>query len=242
VSYTTWTPREVSSEAEFRSAETWRIVEGQHFASTMKLVDSTDEQDALEALLEESKPSLPPSTAKFHYLLVTPFRYPPPRRGSRFRGENDPGVFYGAGSVRAAAAELGYRRWQFLRDAVELERLEPIAHTVFRIAVATATVDLRKAPFSKDAAYWSHPTDYSATQAFARVAREAGIGGIAYQSVRDPRLDWCMAVLTPRAFAARNPDFLFESWWLAVRQDAAIWRGGSTSFIFPAACWAVAGR
>lgn len=37
---------------------------------------------------------------------------------ARFRAETDPGVFYGAGSVRTAAAELSYWRWKFRREAV----------------------------------------------------------------------------------------------------------------------------
>lgn len=109
------------------------MVESQHIAATMKLVDSHAEQDVLESLLEFNKPAQPHGTAGLDYVLATPFRYPPIRQGSRFRAITDPGVFYGAASVHTAAAELGYWRWKFLRDAVDLERLEPVAHTAFRV-------------------------------------------------------------------------------------------------------------
>ena len=79
----------------------------------MVLVDTLAEQHLLEDLLERAKPPLPDETAGLHYLLATPFRYPPTDRGSRFRRPSDPGVFYGADAVRTACAELGYWRWRF---------------------------------------------------------------------------------------------------------------------------------
>ena len=92
----TWTPRAVASEARSWQGCVWRVMEAQHIASTMKLVDDAGEQDVLEALLESSKPALPEASQVLHYLLQAPFRYPPPPGGSRFRGPNDSGVFYGA--------------------------------------------------------------------------------------------------------------------------------------------------
>jgi hypothetical protein len=213
------------------------MVEAQHTASTMKIVDSPAEQDLLETLLEGSKPAQPAGAEALDYLLATPFRYNPLRSGSRFRSLVDPGVFYGAESVPTASAELGYWRWKFLKDAVDLERLEPVAHTAFRADVSMLAVDLRQPPFSTDAATWMHPTDYNATQAFARVAREADLGGIVYQSVRDPNPAWCMALLIPLAFAKTKPHPTTQTWWLAVHQDQVIWRRESKSMTFSVAAW-----
>lgn len=237
MSFNTWTPLAVSSEAHDWRGSVWRMVEAQHIASTMKIVDSQAEQDLLETLLESSKPARPATAEALDYLLATPFRYGPLRGGSRFRSLTDPGVFYGAESVRTASAELGYWRWKFLKDAVDLEKLEPVAHTAFRADVSTLAVDLRQPPFSADAAAWLHPTDYSATQAFARVAREANLGGIVYQSVRDPHPAWCMALLTPQAFAKPKPHPTMQTWWLAVHQDQVIWRRENKSMTFSAAAW-----
>lgn len=237
MSFSTWTPLAVSSEARDWKGSAWRLVEAQHIASTMKLVDSRAEQDLLETLLEDSKPDLPADAAGLDYLLTTPFRYDPVRPGSRFRTITDPGVFYGAESIRTASAELGYWRWKFLKDAVDLVKLEPVAHTAFRAEVSTLAVDLRHAPFEVDAAAWRHPSDYTATQAFARVVRETDLGGIVYQSVRDPQPAWCVALLTPRAFSKSKPYPAMQTWWLAVHQDEVIWRRDHASMTFSASAW-----
>ena len=213
------------------------MVEAQHTASTMKIVDNDEEQDLLETLLEGSKPAQPASAKSLSYLLATPFRYNPLRGVSRFRATTDPGVFYGAESVHTASAELGYWRWKFLKDAVDLEKLEPVAHTAFSADVRTALVDLRQPPFSASTAAWKHPTDYAATQAFAQLARQAGVGGIQYQSVRDPDPAWCVALLTPLAFSKPRPRPLMQTWWLAVHQDAVTWRRDNESMTFTAAAW-----
>ncbi|MDP2828659.1 MAG: RES family NAD+ phosphorylase [Sulfuricellaceae bacterium] len=237
MSFSTWTPLAVSSEARDWKGSAWRMVEAQHIASTMKLVGTLAEQDLLETLLEDSKPLLPAAAAGLDYLLATPFRYDPLRPGSRFRAVTDPGVFYGAESVRSASAELGYWRWKFLRDAVDLVKLEPVAHTAFRAEMSTLAVDLRHSPFNVAAAAWTHPSDYTSTQAFARVARDANLGGIVYQSVRDPQPAWCIALLTPQAFAKPKPSAAMQTWWLAVHQDEVIWRRDNASMTFSATTW-----
>lgn len=213
------------------------MVESQHIAATMKLVDTRDEQDLLESLLESSKPAPPESTANLDYLLATPFRYSPKRGGSRFRANTDPGVFYGAESVRTAGAELGYWRWKFLKDAVDLERLEPVAHTAFGVAVDTSVVDLQRPPFNAQAAIWQHPSDYAATQSFARIAREAGIGAIVYRSVRDPQPSWCLALLTPAGFATSKPHADRQTWYLAVLPNEVTLRRDTESLRFSTAGW-----
>ncbi len=237
MSFNIWTPLAVSSEARDWQGSAWRIVEAQHTASTMKIVDSQDEQDLLETLLEHSKPAQPAGAEALDYLLATPFRYDPLRGGSRFRSATDPGVFYGAESERTACAELGYWRWKFLRDAVDLEKLEPVAHTAFRADIHTLAADLRKPPFSADEEAWLHPTDYRATQAFAQAAREANIGAIVYQSVRAPYPTWCIALLTPQAFSKSKPHPTMQTWWLAVHQNEVIWRRDNKSMTLSAATW-----
>lgn len=224
MSYSTWTPLAVSSESFDWQNSAWRMVEAQHVASTMKIVDNQAEQNLLEVLLEASKPAQPNSTQSLDYWLSTPFRYNPVSSGSRFRSVTDPGVFYGAESVRTASAELGYWRWKFLKDAVDLIKLEPVAHTAFRVEISACVIDLRKPPFDSDASVWVHPTDYGPTQSFAQLAREASIEAIIYQSVRDPDLSWCIALLTPAAFLEFKPHQAIQTWWLTVHQNEIIWR------------------
>lgn len=233
----TWTPAAVSSEAFRWENPAWRIVEAQHTASTMKIVDTRAEQDELESLLEGSKPAQMAGTEPLDYLLATPFRYNPLRGGSRFRSMTDPGVYYGAETIHTACAELGYWRWKFLMDAPGLDRIEPVAHTAFCTEIAISAVDLRKQPFMADKAAWMHKTDYSATQAFANVARMAGVGGIIYTSVRDPNPAWCLALLTPKGFARNKPHPAMQTWWLAVNRGGVIWRRDSESVTFDAGIW-----
>lgn len=233
MSFTTWTPHAVWSEATDWQATLWRMVEAQHVASTMKIVDSRDEQDILEALVEGSKPAAAAHTEALHYLLASPFRYPPRQPGgSRFRSPADPGVFYGAGAVRTAAAELGYWRWRFLRDAADLTKLDPVAHTAFKVKARCQVVDLRQTPFDQDALSWRHPSSYQATQAFSGTAREAGIGAILYQSVRDPEPGWCAALLTPAAFVRPRPEPGRQTWWLAVYPEQVVWRRDQETLSF----------
>ncbi len=234
-----WTPAEVLSSSFQAIEDIWRIVEAQHFAATTKLVDTVAEQELLEEILETGKPPIPLEAEGLDYLLFTPFRYDTlPITGSRFRAPTDPGVFYGAETVRTAAAEVGYWRWRFLRDSAGLSRLQPSAHTAFMVPVKTTAIDLRQPPLNRDSAAWEHPDDYAMTQALGRVAREAGIGGIFYRSVRDPGPFYCVALLTPKAFAATKPDNSTQTWSLTVTTEEAIWmRQGGESFSFATAHW-----
>lgn len=215
------------------------MVEAQHMASTSKLVNTRAEQELLEDILEEHKPPIPQEAADLHYLLFSPFRYETRMpSGSRFRAVNDPGVFYAAETVRTSAAEVGYWRWRFLQDTAGLERLQPCSFTAFRVPIKTNSIDLREPPYDSDAPQWLHPTDYSATQSFGRIARDAGIGAILYQSVRDPEKHFCVAVLTPLAFAAKKPDSDTQTWVLTISTEEAIWmRQDDESFSFRTDCW-----
>jgi hypothetical protein len=192
----------------------------------MRLVDTLDEQAQLERLLEDSKPPLPQDAGGRSYLLVTPFRYPPRYPGgSRFRAATDPGVFYGADEQRTACAELGYWRWRFLMDSPALPRLMPLPHTLFQCAVAATAIDLRKAPFRRDAALWTSRDDYSHCQRLGRAAREGGIVLIRYRSVRDPQGGACTAVLRLAAFASAPATE--QSWLLTVTRQRVSWQRDS---------------
>ena len=235
MSSSTWTPRAVASEARRAQRRLWRAVEAQHIASTLRLVSNVAEQAALERILEGSKPPLPEGCADLHYLLITPFRYSAPI-GSRFRAPADGGVWYGAEKQRTACAELGFWRWRFLIDSVALSSLGPAPQTVFRAGIDARLVDLTIAPFKRARAEWTDRTDYAATQRFARLAREAPIDAIRYESVRDPQHGGAVAVLSPQCFKPRKP--LEQcTWFLTVRAEAAIWQREGETYEFDAAPW-----
>jgi hypothetical protein len=217
---------------EFRTLKGWRAIEAQHVVSTLRLTgNDPEQQDLLERILEESKPPLPAEAAGLHYLLATPFRYPPPPYGSRFRAWPDPGVLYAALERRTACAEMGYWRWRLVSDSEGLREISASPQTVFQLGMEGLAIDLQLAPFRRRRAIWTDPVDYTATQAFAREARTAGIALLLYQSVRDPEAGTCVAVLRPGALRPKRP-LVQETWYLTVTREGVIWQRESQRFVF----------
>jgi hypothetical protein len=174
----------------------------------MKVVDTLAEQARLEELLELSKPVVPPECRHLHYLLFTPFRYGAPYpRGSRFRRAGlTPGVFYASHTVATAVAEMAFYRLLFFADSPATPwPVNAIEHTVFQARYrASRGLDLMAAPFDRDRARWTHPTDYAACQQLADDARTAGVDVIRYASARDPG-GVNIALLTCAAFSVTAP-------------------------------------
>jgi hypothetical protein len=204
-----WTPAALSSKARPFAGSVWRFVEAQHRVSTLKLVDTLDEQALLEDILEESKPVLPPECAGLDYLLATPFRYGSVYpHGSRFRRAGRTlGVYYAALSVETALAEMAFYRLLFFAESPTTPLPGNAAdYTAFSAAIRTdAAIDLTAPPLDRDAPLWTHPTDYAACQSLADSARTAEVSAILYRSVRDPGAGTNMALLTATAFAAPKP-------------------------------------
>jgi hypothetical protein len=73
-----------------------RLVQQQGISSLAPLVDNLDQLARLEALVEASKPAAPEDQRAAnprHWLLITPFRYPPLRHGSHFGSRQERGIF-----------------------------------------------------------------------------------------------------------------------------------------------------
>lgn len=192
-----------------RSLTAWRGVEAQHIVATLKLVDSLEEQDLLEQLLEASKPPVPrEALPEQHYLLTTPFRYRSPHP-SRFRRSHEPGLWYGAIELPTACAEVAYWRWRFLMDSEGLRHQELVTeHTFFEARVdAARLLDLVSPPWSERAAHWQHDRDYTACHRLAGEARERGIDAIHYASARvpSPPGGHCVAVFSPQPLSLPQP-------------------------------------
>ena len=81
--------------------------------ATLGYVDTLAEQALLEQMLDDVKPPYRADTDGLHYLLKTPFRYPPLKWGSRFGRIHEPGIFYGGCSTEATLAEAAYYRFVF---------------------------------------------------------------------------------------------------------------------------------
>ena len=205
MSSNTWTPAGLSSDARALSGLCWRVVEAQHHVSTLKLVDSVDEQRVLEELLDATKPAIPPECQHLHYLLATPFRYGAVYpQGSRFRRAGlTEGVFYAAEKPGTAIAEIAFHRLLFFAESPATPWPANAAeYTAFSAEYRTRrAIDLTRGKYAANRDQWMHPTDYSHCQSFADLARTAKIDLIRYASVRDPEKGINLALLTCRAFA-----------------------------------------
>lgn len=235
-------PDALASEVRPWQGSVWRVVEGQAQVSTMKLVDTLDEQALLEQIIDRSKPAIPASCKGLHYLLATPFRYWPYPYGSRFRrAEQLEGCLYAATAPETAIAEQAFYRFLFFVDSPGTALPEnPLEHTAFSLQVGAASVlDLTMPPLNRDATLWTHPTDYEPCQDLADRARETGIQAIRYLSVRDPQQGLNLAVLTPEALVSRQPE-ASQTWRLFIRRLAiqAFREMPSTAIEFKAQDWA----
>jgi RES domain-containing protein len=205
----TWTPDALSREARAYAGSCWRLVEAQHRVSTLKLVDSLEEQDLLEGLIEETKPSVPPECRHLDYLLSTPFRYGTAYpNGSRFRrAGRTPGVYYAAERPETAVAEMAFYRLLFFAESPETPwPRDPGEYTAFAAAIRSKrAIDLTAPPLASNRSAWTHVTDYAACQDLADASREAGVEIIRYESVRDPDRGRNVALLTCRAFEKPRP-------------------------------------
>jgi hypothetical protein len=205
-----WTRCAGASELRALRLAPWRVVEAQHQVSTRKLVDSVAEQELLEELIERVKP--PEETSgRLHYLLFTPFRYPPLRHGSRFGARHERGIWYGAETRATALAEVAYYRLLFLDGSHG--PLGPITTSLTAFTVRTRSsrgTDLVSPPFAVHRRAIASRTSYSATQALGTDMRSAGVELFRYPSARDPD-GICIGAFAPSVFGAAKPQ-KFETW------------------------------
>jgi hypothetical protein len=205
-----WTQCAGGSELRPLRLTAWRIVEAQHQISTRKLVSTLEEHAVLEDLIESAKPP-DPGRGRLHYLLATPFRYPPLRHGSRFGTRGEPGIWYGSETFETAAAELAYYRFVFLEGTRADLGSVTTDHTAFTAALRSArAVDLVGPPFDAHRAAIASPTGYGDAQALGAAMREAGVELFRYPSARHAG-GVNAGVLSPAVFGGVKPRAL-ETW------------------------------
>jgi hypothetical protein len=213
-----WTQSAESCRA--LSLAPWRVVEAQHLIATRKLVGSDAEQAVLEEILEAHKPPVRDGGVDLHYLLFTPFRYPPLRHGSRFGSRWEPGLWYGSEHLRSAFAEVAYYRFLFLEGTEADLGLVETELSAFRAPVQTDRgADLTVPPFDTWRASLTSKTSYAATQPLGTAMRAAGVEAFRYASARDVEGGVNVGVFTPRAFASRRPRDL-QTWHSAATRES----------------------
>lgn len=200
----------------------FRIVESQEQVATRSLVATLEEQAVLEDLLERNKPPVPADADALHYLLSTPFRYPPLRHGSRFGRRHEPSLFYGSQSVPTVLAEAAFYRLVFW-DGMATPPSRPLTtqHTIFSARFGCARgIRLQLPPFDDRRAELTDRRSYAITQALGSDMREAGVEGFEFVSARDRYEGVNVALFTPKALVSRRPDV--SQAWLAETSSGGV--------------------
>jgi RES domain len=203
------------------NCEAWRIVEDQTKPATRKLVNSLEEQQILEDLIETVKPNLPDYCQSYHYLLSTPFRYPPLKYGSRFNTQLEPSLWHGSLMIETAMAEKAFYRFAFLQASEAQDKPLQLRYTAFATDVSTHKgIDLTQQPFSDFNSQISSPISYNHSQKLGQQMRECGIEAFSYISARCPKPGINVALFTPFAFKSKNPKEPFQSWQCIATTDS----------------------
>lgn len=194
------------SRIESITETAWRVVEDQSRSSTRKMVDTAVEHEVLERLIENNKPKLTyqKDSAAFeglHYLLSTPFRYPPLKRGSRFGQRHERNLFYASLELETALCEKAFHRLNFLLASSGNIGGKAVNCTAFNVQVSTQHgIDLCKKPFSDFRERISSPVSYSDSQALGSAMRSDGIETCISYSARDKKNGKNLNTFTPKAF------------------------------------------
>lgn len=206
-----WTRCAGDSEIRALRLMPWRAVESQHQVSTRKLVDSREAQELLEILIDRAKPP-DPTAGSTHYLLATPFRYPPLRHGSRFGTRRERGIWYGSQTRATMFAEVAYYRLVFLEGTHADLGAVDTQLTAFRVPARTRKgVDLTVPPFDKHRRSIASPSKYAETQALGAAMRASGVELFRYPSARDPAGGINIGAFTPVVFGKAKPRDI-ETW------------------------------
>jgi len=226
--------------------ELLRIVESQEQVATSALVADLAEQALLEDMLERTKPPFPPGTARLHYLLAAPFRYPPLHHGSRFGARLEPSLFYGARRVSTLLAEAAYYRlvfWTGMDVPPSSGRLLT-QHTVFGARYRTDRgLRLQGPPCAEYEASLRDPTRYGPTQQLGRSMRGAGIRAFEYVSARDKARGVNVGLFDPGTLFSRKPLFM-QPWLCETRNEYVRFSTGPADDLhfFPIEQFLVEGR
>lgn len=210
----------------------YRMVESQEQIATLGYVDTLEEQTLLEEMIERVKPACQAVGRQYHYLLATPFRYPPLKWGSRFGRTHEPSIFYGGCSITATLAESAYYRFVFWSsmDGEPIKTKMQTEHTLFSVRYRTTKgISLHAAPFDKYQPELAHPKHYYTTQPLGTAMRGAGVEAFEYPSARDPQKGHCIGLFRPEAFAQKQPEKTSQWLCLLSANEASFKQVGSTT-------------
>lgn len=222
-----------------------RLVESQEQVATNQLVRSLAHQAVLEEMLDATKPPPRRGSEHLHYLLATPFRYPPLPHGSRFGTRTEPSLFYGSMSHATVLAEAAYYRFIFWHGmAIAPAGRYVTQHTLFGAAYQTQRgLKLQVPPFASQRDALTDPNDYRQTQQLGSALRADGIEAFEFESARDPDHGINVALFSPAALAQAAPTFL-EAWLCETSGTEVRFYAhhGAGIYDFPVGLFQVAGK
>ncbi|MBY0545537.1 MAG: RES family NAD+ phosphorylase [Gammaproteobacteria bacterium] len=208
-----WPACDAANHVTPLKCQAWRVVENQLESTTRPLVDSETEHELLEQIIENAKPLQLSTEENYHYLLKTPFRYPPLKYGSRFGTENQRGIWYGSMRVKTALSEVGYYRVRFMQESEAKIDFLQVVLTAFSVDINTSSgLDLTKTPFLQYKDKISSPTHYDESQNLGKVMRQKGVHAFYYFSARDSEKGVNIGVFLPEAFAKMEPNSNQQTW------------------------------
>jgi len=161
-----------------------RVVESQEKVATMNLVDTLVEQSLLEDLIEESKPCAHQTNR--HYLIKTPFRYPPLKHGSRFGSRFENGIFYAGQTLRSAICESAFYSFYFMSRTTTPYKDAIINHkTSFSVKVEDKKhIALTEISDPAIKSKLMHKSNYQYTQSIGKKMREQNASSFSFPSAR----------------------------------------------------------
>lgn len=221
-----------------------RLVESQEQVATNRLVRSLDRQAVLEEMLETTKPANRAGSARLHYLLSTPFRYPPLKWGSRFGSRAEPSLFYASLETGTVLSEAAYYRCVFWHGmSTPPARKLDTQHTLFSAKYQTAQgLRLQEPPFGAYREVLAHPSDYGASQALGAKMRAGGVAAFEFVSARNREGGLNVALFVPEALADPAPIHQ-EAWLCELTADGVSFHAvhGKAIYRFPVAAFTVNG-
>jgi hypothetical protein len=185
-----------------------RMVETQEYAATTSLVDDLEEQAILEQILDDFKPHYADNTQNLHYLISTPFRYPPLKYGSRFGAITEPSYFYASETIQTCLSEAAFYRF-YLIDGTETPFPKTIQseHSLFFVKVSsTHTLDLTQIADAAIQNQLTDPESYSLTQKVGLHARQDGADLLRYFSARSQDQGINVAIDNHKIIQSEKPE------------------------------------
>jgi hypothetical protein len=209
-----WTLTNGKQHAKPLMANVFRLVESQEQNATLGLVSNIYEQGVLEELIESTKSSNQDMNRSLHYLLKTPFRYPPLKYGSRFGTTLEPGIFYASLTLSTALSETAYYRFVFLLGPeTPYESVISSEYTAFSVGIqSNHAILLDQMPFEMYQDELTSPLCYQITQRLGSKMRDSGIEAFRYVSARDKEQGKNIGLFTPNVFCKPKPANLSQ--WL----------------------------